>query len=132
MPNKGKLYTTYLSKAKKIPEAAVKIIIMREPPFNVLKYPQFVWMPDLAPSTELLWDYKSGEITWHDFTDRYMDEIKANNINVTSCEDSILSNLQEGRDVYLICCEKDSEHCHRTVYAKYFKNSYNVEWEEMK
>lgn len=128
---KGNLYTTYLGKAKKIPKDAIQIIIMREPPFDVNKYPQYLWFPELSPSQEILHDYKKGIINWESFEHLYRLWIGLVEVDSSLRIENILNALNCGKDVYLICCEKDPVHCHRTILGNILKEEYTIDFKEI-
>lgn len=112
------LYTTYLAKAKEIPEGEVKVVIMRVPPFSVSQHEQFVHAPNLSPKKEALFEYKKTK-EWEALAEHFN---KLLNENEDTIEDiRLLLEALECNDVYLICCEKDPEYCHRRLIAEYMK-----------
>ena len=74
----------------------------------------YVHVPDLAPTKELLSGYRQGQISWNTYEDQFVDLMKARRI------ESVLS-----RDVVdngcLLCSEDQPHHCHRRLVAEYLK-----------
>lgn len=74
----------------------------------------YVHVPYLAPTQELLSDYRQGRVSWGTYEKRFVDLMKARRI------ESVLS-----RDVVdngcLLCSEDQPHHCHRRLVAKYLK-----------
>ena len=112
------VYTTYISNMKNIPQDAKKILIMRYIPKSLKddKY-NLMWMPDLAPQQAILNQYKNNEISFEDLTlafKRYLVLKEEAKIAINKLKDMLSKE-----DVYLICCEKDSSICHRTILKEY-------------
>lgn len=123
----NKLYTTYLSKMKDVPDNTMKAIIMRFPPF-IEENETIIHCPELSPSNELFGQYKK-EKDWDYFEinfkkQMYEDKETVNMINV------LIEALDNFNNVCLICCEKDNTFCHRRLIAEYLQ-SLGYEWEEL-
>ncbi len=89
----------------------IRICIMRR-----IK-PEFIfdmWMPSLAPSTQLLKEYQENQIDWEIFQKRYSDDILKNE-NTSLI---ILQDILKHDDVTLLCWEENPEHCHRRLVAE--------------
>lgn len=127
------LYTTYISRIKDIPENARKVIIMRYIPKS-LKDPKYnlEWLPGLAPNDFLLNNYKKGVITLKEFVDEFEIYLE-DNIEAQRAIKSITEDVLNGKDVYLICCEKNHFVCHRRFVRKHICDNigYNFEGGEM-
>ena len=66
----------------------------------------YVHLPELAPTRELLGDYRKGRIHWNAYEARFLDLMRRRRI-----EDKIpKKTLHEG---CLLCCEDQPHHCHR-------------------
>lgn len=113
---KYKLYTTYLSKLKTAPENAMKLIIMRFPPISFKMYKNTVHCPELSPDADLLMKYKKDN-DFNAFSENYLKCIY-NNEKASLAIDNIIDCLDNYNDIVLVCCEKDSSICHRTILAK--------------
>ena len=100
------LLTSYFAKSAKHPGA---VSIARFPP---KWYTGARYLP-LAPEPEML---RIGD--WDEYKKRYRDEI----LSVLD-PDQVLRDLEklgEGRDIVLLCFEKDRTHCHRGLVAEWF------------
>lgn len=112
----NKLYTTYLSNMKNLPQGIVKAIIMRMPPMSIQKMEDTIHVPQLSPKVEVLKAYKASN-NFDDFTEQfnkqmYEDEETMHYLN-------LLMEGLEYNEVAIICCEKDPNVCHRSLIAKY-------------
>lgn len=127
------IYTTYLAKLNKIPEESYKIIIARYLPrsFDINKYHKTYHCSELSPSAELLRKYKEKEIEWSEFERLYTEEITNNDEVMKIIENMIEVSERIGRDIYLICYEKDNNECHRSLLSKYIREQYKVKCEEV-
>jgi len=99
------LKETYLSNLKNLPQGVVKVRVCR---------PSI-----LAPSKELLEQYKKGEITWEEYVEQYRLELLASREAYRYLEE--LKEVAESRDVYFYCYEKDPGHCHRSILLEILK-----------
>jgi len=67
------------------------------------------WVPELAPSNQLLRDWKNNRIGWHEYKLRYFKEMKNKQQFMQK-----LINLAASCVITLLCFEKeDNPHCHR-------------------
>lgn len=111
-----KLYTTYLSKMKNLPEGIVKAIIMRMPPISIQDIPGTVHIPQLSPKIDVLKAYKVNN-DFEEFTEKFNEQMYTDPETM-----EYLNLLMEGlehNEVAIICCEKDPNVCHRSLIAKY-------------
>lgn len=81
-------------------------------------------LPILAPSQQLLDDYKNGRISWIDYDTQYREQIAKlgklqDLITVFAC----LVTCEYTRGIVLLCYEKDYMHCHRTILADIINQS---------
>ena len=116
--NQGILYTSYFAKFKK--GVGDKISIARFNPKWLNQNELFAWCTSLAPSKELLNDYKYKGISWNEYTERYYNEIK-NSEQAQFDISSIWTRLILGHDITLYCYEKSTDNCHRHLLAELFK-----------
>lgn len=123
---KHNLYTTYLSKLKNIDTSnGVVAIIMRFPPF-IPKDSNMIHVPELSPTGELLSEYKEDK-DFAKFEEKLWKEFDNEKTK------SILKQIEQAleyNDVYLVCCEKDFNICHRSILGKYFEFS-GYKWIEI-
>ena len=67
------------------------------------------WIRELAPSKELLQDWKSKNITWQEYELRYFKEMENKQEFIKE-----LANLAASGTITLLCFEKENNpHCHR-------------------
>jgi len=67
------------------------------------------WMRELAPSIELLGDWKAGRISWDEYTLRYHKEMLAHEAAIAA----LRQTAREGT-ITLLCFEPELDpHCHR-------------------
>ena len=79
----------------------------------------YIHMPELAPTKEILDDYKKKKIGWEEYEKRFKTLLKERKIGEKAGP--------EGFDrACLLCAEPTAEHCHRRLVAEYLKN----EWGE--
>lgn len=72
----------------------------------------YVHLPSLAPTKELLRGYRNGEINWNTYETRFFDLMRERRI-----ENAIPREvLDEG---CLLCSEDQPHHCHRRLVAEY-------------
>ena len=92
---------TYLANLKNIPRDAIKIRVARPSP--------------LAPSKELLKDWKLGRIDWEQYTKRYINQIRNDQDALQMMEH--IKQQAKTKDVYLYCYEKHFP-CHRFILLR--------------
>ena len=73
---------------------------------------QYVHLPVLAPTKELLQDYRKGGIDWHTYESRFLNLMRERRIEKSIPKDVI----DEG---CLLCSEDQPHHCHRRLVAEY-------------
>lgn len=73
---------------------------------------QYVHLPVLAPTKELLQDYRKGCIDWHTYETRFLDLMCERRI-----EESIPKDVID--DGCLLCSEDQPHHCHRRLVVEY-------------
>ena len=94
----------------------LRVLVTRYYPRGVKKTHFDIWDRNLAPSKELLLDWKEGKLTEQDYTDRFVAEMQ----NETSQRD-ILNFAEKARSetITLLCFEKeDGSFCHRHILKK--------------
>lgn len=77
----------------------------------------YIHKPELAPTKELLNDYKNKELTWNDY------EIVFNKILVDRNINEIV-NIEEFDNACLLCSEHEPDQCHRRLVAEYLNKSF--------
>ena len=89
----------------------LRILATRFWPRGVKRDAADLYLPDLAPSKDLLQAFKAGDIAWAEFKRSYKTQMKA--------QTSLLRTLRwldaRGDDVTVMCSCESTEHCHRYV-----------------
>lgn len=73
---------------------------------------EYVHLPDLAPTKELLKEYRAGTVDWETYEKRFTDLMRERRIEETTPKDV----FSEG---CLLCSEDLPHHCHRRLVAEY-------------
>jgi uncharacterized protein (DUF488 family) len=87
---------------------------------KVLSGIEYIHLPELAPTQNLLDAYKKHKGSWADYEKKFIDLIKNRKI-----EDKISRETVEG--ACLLCSEDKPHHCHRRLVAEYLKSK----WENL-
>ncbi len=84
--------------------------------FNI----EYIHDPDLAPSKQLLDDYKGKKITWQQY------EIEFQNLLDKRKTKEMLDGKYHSTfdGACLLCSEETADKCHRRLVAEYIKNNY--------
>ena len=83
---------------------------------NYYKYD--LWLKDLAPSIELLNDWKDKKVSWKEYEERYLENIKEKRGVIGK----LLNLIKEKKVVTLLCCERDDRFCHGRLLKEYLEN----------
>lgn len=96
--------------AEKTKDDGHRILITRYYPRGVKKTHFDDWVRELAPSKELLKQYKEGEITWEKFEKKFIMQMN----DEKSIEKlQSLSVHAKKKPITLLCYEKNDHECHR-------------------
>jgi uncharacterized protein (DUF488 family) len=76
---------------------------------------EYVHLPELAPSKQMLDEYKKQRGSWEAYERRFLDLMRERRI-----EDRIPQNVLE--EACLLCSEDKPHHCHRRLVAEYLKD----------
>jgi uncharacterized protein YeaO (DUF488 family) len=91
-----------------------RVLVMRRWPRGVRKNQVDEWLPDAAPSLDLLRAYQDGELDFKQLARRYTAELRT--------RADVLQHLRAleraHRNVVLLCWERSPRPCHRTVLAR--------------
>lgn len=91
-----------------------RVLVMRRWPRGVRKNQVDEWLPDAAPSLDLLRAYRDGELEFTELARRYTAEIRT--------RADVLKHLRAlervHRNVVLLCWERPPRPCHRTVLVR--------------
>lgn len=72
----------------------------------------YVHLPDLAPTKELLKDYRAGTVDWEAYEKRFTKLMRERRIEETTPKDVLNKGC-------LLCSEDEPHHCHRRLVAEY-------------
>lgn len=74
----------------------------------------YVHLPDLAPTQEMLDDYKKSHGTWDAYEQRFLELMKQRRIEEKISKETLV-------DGCLLCSEEKPHHCHRRLVAEYLR-----------
>ena len=74
----------------------------------------YVHLPELAPTKEMLDQYKKFRGDWADYENRFLDLMEKRQIEQTVSKELV-------SDGCLLCSEDKPHHCHRRLVAEYLK-----------
>ncbi|MCY3811629.1 MAG: DUF488 domain-containing protein [Gammaproteobacteria bacterium] len=76
----------------------------------------YVYLPELAPTNELMRAYRTGGIDWPEYETRFLNLMREREIEAKVPRDVI-------EDGCLLCSEDQPHHCHRRLVAEYLAAS---------
>ncbi len=74
-----------------------------------------LWLRELAPSIDLLNDWKNRKVSWKEYEERYLGEMRGKEEAVKR----LMEVIREKKVVTLLCAEKDDRFCHRRLLKEY-------------
>jgi uncharacterized protein (DUF488 family) len=77
----------------------------------------YLHLPELAPTDEILDAYKKKKIGWPEY------QIQFNNLLSERMIENMMRDKLSDRDC-LLCSEATPDHCHRRLVAEYLKNKF--------
>lgn len=75
---------------------------------------EYLHAPDLAPTKEMLTDYRKELIDWATYEARFLDLMRRRRIEETLEKEAIANGC-------LLCSEHEPHHCHRRLVAEYLE-----------
>lgn len=102
----------YFAKLASYPDDEQKICVSRGYP-HFIKRGLMEHMPILAPSRELLLDWRSDRIIWQTYEKRFRQEIASNPRAMIDLK--ALAIGARKRDIRLLCYENPQKNCHRFI-----------------
>ena len=72
----------------------------------------YIHLPSLAPTKDLLSDYRQGRISWDDYETRFLGLLRERRIESTLSREIVSNGC-------LLCSEDQPHHCHRRLVAEY-------------
>jgi uncharacterized protein YeaO (DUF488 family) len=94
------------------PEDGYRVLATRYWPRGVPKSAKDEYVVKLAPSKELLREFKHESLSWGEYVPRYIAEMRN---EAAQSEIRRLANLAESRTITLMCVCEDELHCHRSL-----------------
>jgi uncharacterized protein YeaO (DUF488 family) len=89
----------------------LRVLITRYYPRGVRKTHFDYWIQALAPSRDLLLQYKEGKVGWSEFKTNFLAEIRDNNDSLDAIH--ALNDYGRSEKITLLCYEKAGNPCHR-------------------
>ncbi len=83
---------------------------------------EYMHIPELAPTKNILDDYKKKKIIWDDYEKKFLELMENRRI-----EKTLKKDLLDGS--CLLCSEKEPHHCHRRSVAEYLRKHWDEEIE---
>ena len=87
-----------------------RILVMALWPRGISKDKVDVWMKELGTPRELIKRYKSGKVTWKEYSSEYKRSLKGKEATLRS-----LAEEAKKGTITLLCTEKDPNTCHRSL-----------------
>lgn len=78
----------------------------------------YVHLPDLAPTKEILKPYQNKEISWNSYEGKFLELMAKRNIEKYVSKDVIDQGC-------LLCSEHQPHQCHRRLIVDYLKSAWN-------
>lgn len=78
----------------------------------------YTHLSELAPTKEMLDDYKKSKGSWQDYENKFLDLMSKRKI-----EDTLNIDIIDGG--CLLCSEDKPHHCHRRLVAEYLKGKWS-------
>jgi uncharacterized protein (DUF488 family) len=92
---------------------------------RTINHIDYIHLPQLAPTQELLDGYKKHDGSWEDYERKFVDLVMSRRI-----EKSLSGEISDGD--CLLCSEDKPSHCHRRLVAEYLKEKWgNVQIEHL-
>lgn len=111
------LRETYFAVWEKVkkdnPDAVFVSVALKRPAHTPIDFSA----PALAPSAELLSDYKEG-LSWEEYTKRFIAEMDCDEARWNM---DYFKNMAIDKDVYLVCWERSGSNCHRYLLLDLMK-----------
>ncbi|MDR0847327.1 MAG: DUF488 domain-containing protein [Lactobacillales bacterium] len=84
----------------------------------------YVAREDLAPTKELLKDYRDKKVSWAEYVPAYLETLR-----LRGTYRNFLKDYKNYKNVVLLCSEATAENCHRRLLAEKIKADVNNELE---
>jgi len=112
-----KASTTGHVRAKRVYETpderdGTRILVTRYWPRGVSREAVNEYLPALAPSRELLYSYRQGQLDWPRFRNQYLNEMRA---RAARAQIHRLAKTARSEVVTVMCVCADEDRCHRSL-----------------
>jgi uncharacterized protein YeaO (DUF488 family) len=94
--------------------AGWRVLVMRRWPRGIRKAAIDEWLPDAAPSADLLRTYRDGALDFAAFGRRYAAEMRARSATLAH----LRARERQHGQVVLLCWERPPKPCHRTLLLR--------------
>lgn len=118
------IYTSYFSNWRNFPEGAKVVGITQYPPKGWDTTKQN-WT-GLAPSPELLQQFKNHQINEAVFKFQYLEELEKKYGNKKQDIVNYLKHISQEHDLVLCCYEKKGDFCHRHILREWLEDSIEI------
>jgi uncharacterized protein YeaO (DUF488 family) len=98
----------------------LRVLITRFYPRGIKKTHFDIWKRELAPSQQLLKEFKTNKKTWKEFIKSFKSELQGNKDTLQTIKD--LKIKTKSQNITLLCFEKDGTPCHRHLLKKIIQN----------
>jgi uncharacterized protein (DUF488 family) len=78
---------------------------------------EYVHLPELAPTQEMLDAYKNKQVDWAEYARRFMGLLAERKVDEVEAREIL-------EDAVLLCSEPKPEKCHRRLVAEYFQKKW--------
>ena len=99
----------------------LRVLITRFYPRGIKKTHFDVWKKELAPSKQLLKEYKAKKKTWEEFAKSFQSELKDQKESIDALKE--LKTKSKSGNITLLCYEKDDKPCHRHLLKRLIEDS---------
>lgn len=117
------IYTSYFAKIGALPQSIVPISIALSAPKNLGLRELGLELKCLAPTWDILKEYKSNDNDKELYIKRFNDEILSE-VDKQEILDK-LTELSNGQDVALCCYESSEKFCHRNIVCEWLTGKTN-------
>ncbi|MCU5340120.1 DUF488 domain-containing protein [Bacillus cereus] len=77
---------------------------------------KYIHRLDLAPTQDILSDFKAKKINWEEYTERYLTLLRERKV-----EEQIDELLGDNQIICFLCSEHKPHNCHRSLLTQYIK-----------
>lgn len=114
------LYTSYIGNLDNIYDIDTMFIIVTRVNPKITKYTNVSHAPEFSPSIELFKKAKYEGMEYDEYFETYTSELDGMKEDI----EKLVKYIKTGRDVVLLCYEKDPEFCHRKILAEHIRDTY--------